>query len=364
MKINSNIPLDVALRKRLISLYDNNSDRVRVSFSGGKDSLVVLNEIYSLAIDGLIDAKKIVVDFIDEEAIFPCVEKIVTSWRNKIVSIGGTFNWYALEFKHFNCFNQLSSDESFICFDKTRESVWVRRPPDYAITSSPLFKKGMTYQQFMSVANKDKISVIGVRANESVQRLSYLKKIDIIKNKFYPIYDFSNNDIWLYIKKNDIEFPDAYLYMWKLGISIKDLRISQFFSVDTAKNLVRMVEYYPGLYNKILKREPNAYLSMYYWDTSMFGRTTSKGKKLAGKQIDYKNKFNKVKSSMHKFSNYKIIHNSINKIFFKYGDILASDKNIENKVYKFLCSVAETGDPKARTLRAVFSMLHSLRMKK
>ena len=41
------------------------------------------------------------------------------------------------------------------------------------------------------------------------------------------------------------------------------------FSIDTARNLVKMDEYYPGLMERITRREPNAYLAALYWDSSI-----------------------------------------------------------------------------------------------
>ena len=53
------------------------------------------------------------------------------------------------------------------------------------------------------------------------------------------------------------------------------MRVSQFFSIDTAKSLVKMNEYYPDLMERIVRREPNAYLASLYWDSEMFGRSTA-----------------------------------------------------------------------------------------
>ncbi len=36
-----------------------------------------------------------------------------------------------------------------------------------------------------------------------------------------------------------------------------------------------MNEYYPDLMEKIVRREPNAYLAALYWDSEMFGRSTN-----------------------------------------------------------------------------------------
>ena len=106
-----------------------NGVTVYLSFSGGKDSLTIAQLIFNLIQRGEIDPKLLVVQFIDEEAIFPCIEKTVLAWRKKFIMLGAAFEWYCIEVKHFNCFNELSNDETFICWDSEKKSVWVRQPP-------------------------------------------------------------------------------------------------------------------------------------------------------------------------------------------------------------------------------------------
>ena len=52
----------------------NNGLPVYMSFSGGKDSLCMAQLIYNLVQRGKINPSQLVVQFIDEEAIFPCIE--------------------------------------------------------------------------------------------------------------------------------------------------------------------------------------------------------------------------------------------------------------------------------------------------
>lgn len=76
-----------------------------------------------------VSAEQLIVQFIDEEAIFPCIENTVKEWRRKFLMVGAKFEWYCMEVRHFNCFNQLENDESFICWDSEKADCWVRRPP-------------------------------------------------------------------------------------------------------------------------------------------------------------------------------------------------------------------------------------------
>ena len=62
------------------------------SFSGGKDSLCVAQLLMKLANRGEIDMKQLTVQFIDEEAIFPCMEETTKAWRRKFMMMGESSN--------------------------------------------------------------------------------------------------------------------------------------------------------------------------------------------------------------------------------------------------------------------------------
>ena len=105
--------------------------------------------------------------------------------------------------------------------------------------------------------------MVGVMACESVQRLRYMAEMNLGagqsitgKNLIYPLYDWKKNDVWLYLKENKVDIPIIYLWLYQTGVRKNQLRISQFFSVDCVSSLIRMAEYEPGLWERILRREP------------------------------------------------------------------------------------------------------------
>ena len=57
---------------------------IYLSFSGGKDSLCMADIIYRLIREDQINPEQLTVIFIDEEAIFPCIERIVREWRERL----------------------------------------------------------------------------------------------------------------------------------------------------------------------------------------------------------------------------------------------------------------------------------------
>ena len=169
-RIEASINVVEAAKKRIRNVFHNGLP-VYLSFSGGKDSLALAQIVVTLIQRGEIDPKQLTVQFIDEEAIFPCIEKTTMAWRKKFLLLGAKFEWFCIEVKHYNCFNELSEDESFICWDREKEDVWVRRPPSFAIRSHPLLKPRIdAYQDFMPRLCMDGITITGIRAAESIQR--------------------------------------------------------------------------------------------------------------------------------------------------------------------------------------------------
>lgn len=331
---------------------------VQLCFSGGKDSIVLAHIVYSLVLEGKIDPNQLIVIFIDEEAMFDETIDMVKLWRIRFMDAGVKFEWYCLQVKHFNCLNSMTEEETFICWDQNKKDVWVREMPPYAITDNEfLIPYKDNYQSFLDrycTAHK-LISMRGVRVAESVQRLKYISRMRFDKVSL-PIYDMEDSDIWLYIMKYNLEYPAVYENLYRIGRNRRELRISQFFSIDTAKVLVNLNEMYPDLMTRVLRREPNAYLCALYWDTEMFGRRSKKREKLESDEEskDYKSLVlgfvNAPETSPHP----EVVEKIKRTILYCEGLIRDNDWK---KMYE--CIIA--GDPKLRTVRAISITMSSRR---
>lgn len=359
----SSIDVVKAAEIRITNVF-NNGLPVFMSFSGGKDSLCMAQLVYNLVQRGKINPSQLVVQFIDEEAIFPCIEKTVKNWRKRFILMGAKFEWYCLEVRHYNCFNELSNDESFICWDREKEYVWVRQPPSFAIRSHPLLKPRVeTYQDFFPRTCQSGITMTGIRTAESVQRLQNIAtmtragKTMTAKHQIFPIYDWTNNDVWLYLLNEHVEIPDIYLYLWQAGTRKGQLRVSQFFSIDTARSLVKMNEYYPDLMERVIRREPNAYLAALYWDSEMFGRNSATRRSIEAdsNKKDYKAELIKMFNNMDVYfttEHKRQIASKYRNFFIRVAPI-ATEKD-----YKIIYEGLISGDPKLRTYRALFQRIY------
>lgn len=348
-KAYTNVDVVTMARQRIKNLFSNGLP-IALSVSGGKDSICLNNLVFEMCQSGEVDKSLLTVDFVDEEAIYPCVEKVVMNMRRQWLSIGVPFNWWCIECKHFNCFNALTQDESFICWDRFKREVWVRPMPRFAITNHPLFRpRKDSYQSFMERLNKGKIVIIGVRVAESIQRMNNIARTKELYQNTYPIYDWHDTDVWKYIADKGLEYPIAYEHMYRTGTSMQRMRISQFFSIDTAGSLVNMCEFYPDLFNKICKREPNAYMAMLYFDTELYRR-----KKARKDTTDYKAKVFELLNQPERFDT--PLQRENYKLFKRF--VLMHNSFMDNKNYKVVYQALIGGDPKKRTFRSLYTQVY------
>ena len=134
--------------------------------------------------------------------------------------------------------------------------------------------------------------------------------------------------------------------------------MSQFFSIDTARSLVKMNEYYPDLMERIIRREPNAYIAALYWDSEMFGRTSRCRKELEDNITpkDYRVELFKMFSNMPAYFTTKEkmkVAKKYRKLFINISTF-ATERDLKD-LYEALLK----GDPKCRSLRAVYQNVYT-----
>ncbi|MFY9133941.1 MAG: phosphoadenosine phosphosulfate reductase family protein, partial [Bacillota bacterium] len=143
------VPLGInvydAARQRIAWVFDEFS-KVYVSFSGGKDSTVMLHMVMDEAIKR---GRKVGVLFIDLEAQYKLtidhVQEMYDLYAEHIEPY-----WVALP---LNLRNAVSVYEpQWLCWDPDRVADWVRQPPAMAITDEsffPFFHRGMEFEEFV-----------------------------------------------------------------------------------------------------------------------------------------------------------------------------------------------------------------------
>ena len=344
----------------------SNGVKVYMSLSGGKDSICMADVVYKLIQRGEIDPAQLTCIFIDEEAIYDCSIDAMKFWRKRFLMAGAKFDWYCLPLKQVSCFNQLTNDESWITWEPGKEDVWVRKPPAFAIMHSPYMTEvgSVNYQGFLPRVTKDGIMLTGVRAGESLQRLQYMSTLSLGRqgitgnNTIYPIFDWTDNDVWMYIRDNHLDIPEAYLWIYQAGENRHSLRISNFFACDSLRGLKHVAETDPDLWARIERREPNAYMTLLYWDTEWYKRNSrTRRKNEAGDARDYKELCRKM--LFEEFDRH-FTNPTTRRVATQYRRAYAKiDGMALPKHYKQMHDALIAGDPKLRTLRAVYQNVYS-----
>jgi len=287
-RIESRVNVLEATKTRIRNVF-RNGFKVYLSFSCGKDSLVMSSITYDLIRAGEIDSAQLTVTFVDEEGLYPSMVDAALRWRKKFLSVGAKFLWLCMPFKQVSVIDSLAASESWITWEPGKEDIWMRQPPPFAIMSSPYlhYPGEMNYQTFCERAFGDGIQMIGLRTAESLTRLQCISKADMTSlkgGKFYPIYDWKDADVWLYIKERGLEFPDIYMRLYEAGVKKNQLRLCCFFGDMSTQGLRWVAETDHELWERIERREPNAYLVLLYWDSEMFRRSSQKRRELEAEQ--------------------------------------------------------------------------------
>ena len=359
-KIESTINVLDAAKQRIRNVFSNGC-KMYLSYSCGKDSACLASLTYDLIRAGEIDGKQLTVIFIDEEGLYPSMVRAAEQWREKFMAIGVPFLWFCLPFKQVSVIDHLSASESWITWEPDKEDIWMRDPPPYAIFQSPYlhYPGEMNYQTFCGKAFADGIAMIGLRTAESLTRNQVIAKLDMkhLNGRLYPIYDWTDDDVWLYIKERGLDFPEIYMRLYEAGVGKNQLRLCCFFGDMSTQGLRWVAETDPQLWERIQRREPNAYLVLLYWDSEMFRRSTRKRRELEAEQ-EQKDYCALCKDVLFHPERYTIAKDTLAKIGSWRGLFVKSYGIATQKHYKKMYEGLLYGDPKSRVLRILWTSIY------
>lgn len=255
---------DAAIQRieRLFHEFEN----VVVAFSGGKDSTIIFE--LCLIVARKLNRLPLTVMFIDQEAEWAStIEMIEYVMYHKDV----TPKWYQMPI----VLNNATSDkENYLhCWNPKEKELWLRDENPISIKENIYDCKDflILFDAIMKIEYPDKPACLvgGIRTDESPARMqgltSGLTYKDITWGKqlktgrvkhytFYPIYDWGFSDVWAAIFKNGWKYSTHYDTLHQLGISRREMRVSNVHHETAINSIWIMQEIEPKLYSKLTTR--------------------------------------------------------------------------------------------------------------
>jgi len=242
-----------ASKQRISKVFDD-FPKIYVSFSGGKDSTVMLHLVMDEAIKR---NRKVGVLLVDLEGQYKLtiehVKKMYDIYKNNIEPY-----WVCLPIHLRNAVS--TYQHHWICWDPEAQDAWIRDLPELGISDQscfPFYRYKMEFEEFVPKFGHwyggDKLTAcfVGIRTGESLNRwrtIASTKKQTfrgqqwttwVGKNLYniYPIYDWVETDIWAYHGKTGKTYNHLYDRMYQAGLTLHQMRICQPYGDDQRKGL-------------------------------------------------------------------------------------------------------------------------------
>jgi predicted phosphoadenosine phosphosulfate sulfurtransferase len=244
-----------------------NFERIYLSFSGGKDSGVMLNLILQYMKERNIK-RKIGIQILDNEANYELSldfmrrmldanrEYLDIYWCCMPITLPCTVSAYEVDWQ---------------CWGVKDEHRWVRPMPpmDYVVNINnhpfgEFFHEDMHYDEFWDMfaewysQGKPTANLIGIRTQESLNRFraimneekqmlcgkAWTKKNTENVYNVYPIYDWKTRDIWIANAKFEWDYNKLYDTFYMAGVPVEKMRVASPFMSESKSslNLYRVID--------------------------------------------------------------------------------------------------------------------------
>jgi len=256
---------DAAMHR--IDFVFNNFERVYLSFSGGKDSGVLLNLCLDyMKKNGI--KKKLGIQIMDNEANY----EYSLEFMRRILDANREYldiYWCCLPIT-LPC-TVSSYEVDWQCWGEKDRHRWVRPMPDMdyvvSLDNNPfggLFQENMHYDHFWDMfaewysQGKTCANMIGIRTQESLNRFRaimndaketygghmWTKKNTDHTYNVYPIYDWRTRDVWIANGRFDWDYNKLYDTFYMAGVPVEKMRVASPFMSESKSslNLYRVID--------------------------------------------------------------------------------------------------------------------------
>ena len=282
-----------AAKKRIEYLF-NEFENVLVSFSGGKDSGVMLEMAYDYAKENNM-LHKLSMVHMDYEAQYQMTTDYVEETFKRMSDIGRY--WLCLPI-YAQCACRMDA-AYWIPWEKSKKSIWCREMPqydyvvnednmDFEIKKSDFEIPRDFYRSFIEKKGRT-VSLVGIRMQESYARQKVIRSMEGTISKYkgnnyivdnvandnlftaYPLYDWKTEDIWIYNAKFGKPYNRLYDLFYRAGQSIDSMRVASPFNdcgIHTLK-LYKVID--PNNWGKMIGRVNGVNMAGLYGGTTAMG---------------------------------------------------------------------------------------------
>lgn len=244
--------------ERIKFIFDN-FERIYISFSGGKDSGVMLNLVLQYIKQNNID-RKVGVMIMDNEANYKLSTKFMLEIIDENIEYLDVY-WCCLPISLPCTVSSFLTD--WQCWGNNDRHKWIQQMPerDYIVNYQnhkfDFFRENMNYDEFWDKfgewysQGKSTACLIGIRADESLNRFRAIANEEKImlqgqkwtkkngKNVFncYPIYDWRTSDIWVANAKFGWNYNELYDLFYMAGVPVAKMRVASPFMSESKSSL-------------------------------------------------------------------------------------------------------------------------------
>ena len=269
-------------------------ENVLVSFSGGKDSSVMLELVTDYARENNL-LQKVSVVYMDYEANYEATNDFVEKTFERLGDVKRF--WLCLPI-HAQCACRMDAPY-WIPWEKSKREIWCREMPkfDYVINEDNA-EFGLLDSDFEIPRNffdwfigkyGRTASLVGIRASESEDRRKLICSmngnirkfkgknyiVDCVRNRdlfnAYPIFDWQTEDIWIYNAKFRKPYNRLYDLFYKAGLTIDRMRVASPFNNCGIHSLKLYKAIDPDNWSKLVGRVNGANFAGLYGGTTAMG---------------------------------------------------------------------------------------------
>ena len=294
-----------ATQDRLKFIFDE-FDHIYVSFSGGKDSGVMLNLVIKYMKENNIK-RKITLMHLDYEAQYDMTTYYVKKVEEEFKEYINIYH-ICVPFKVHTCTSMFQN--YWRPWEEDKKSLWVRDMPDNALTKDDFdfFNDNMYDYEFQEKLStwihekegaKKTAILVGIRTQESLHRWRALHKERktyykdkkytkfISKNVYnaYPIFDWKTEDVWTANAKFMFNYNKLYDLFYFAGVPLDSMRVASPFLSEGQESLKLYQVIEPNTWGKLVSRVNGVnFTGLYGGTTAMGWKKITKPNNLSWKQ--------------------------------------------------------------------------------